>query len=332
MKTTLSLGLIVAAASTLVACSSDEGGDRDPVGGAAGQTASGGAAGQASGGAGGGSSGAAGAPAGGAGGAGGAAPVANTGPAFVIAPTEDPDGAGPLLPGATVVDATGSTLINGNTFLTQSAEMTVDATVSHRAGGLCFSGTTAVVPDANSYGTYWGAELGLNLKVITDPNAAPVADAGADAGGPVQIPDPAGWAYGNVIGFSYKLVGNDPAAADKGVPASRLRFKAIPVGSLGTKDNYCSDRTLLVDGSVENVLFSDITFECWTPGNPSIGPAEPTINVVTTVGPPRVVGTPPNPKALNNISWQIASDVAATTPLPIAFNFCITDLKPILAP
>lgn len=330
MKTTLSLGLIVAAASTLVACSSDGDGVREPVGGAAGQTA-GGAAGQASGGAGGGSSGAAGAPSGGAGGAGGAAPVANTGPAFVIAPTEDPDGAGPLLPGATVEDSIGSTGINGNTFLTQSVEMTVDATVSHRAGGLCFSGTTAVVPDANSYGTHWGAELGLNLKVITDPNAAPVADAGADAGGPGQIPDPAGWAYDNVIGFSYKLVGNDPAAADKGVPASRVRFKAIPVGSDGMKDNYCSDRTLLVDGSVENVLFSDITFECWTAGNPSIGPAEATINRVN-LGPPRVVETPPNPKALTNISWQIASDVLATTPLPIAFNFCITDLKPILAP
>ncbi len=324
MKTSLSLGLIVAAASTLAACSSDDEGEPRGNGGTgitagAGGTNAGGAAGTSAG-------GAAGTSAGGAGG--GSAVTYNYGPVLEITAAAADIG--------NVVDTDGATAINGGTFLTQSDNMTVDAAEAHRDGGLCFSGTTAVVPDANSYGTYWGAELGLNLKLIPDPAAPPPAagaDAGAgDAGAAVPlIPDPAGWPYGNVIGFSYKLVGNNPAAADQGVPASRIRFKALPVGSDGMQDNYCRDLVGTVDEGVVNVLFSDITFECWTAGNPSIGPAATTINVVD-VGPPRVVTTPMNPRALQNISWQIASDVVATTPAPIAFNFCITELKPILAP
>lgn len=316
MKTTLSFGLIVAVAGTL-ACSDDEG--TTPRGTAGTGTGNAGSAGTGSGGsAGTGSGGSAGT---GSGGSAGTGTVAyEYGPEITI----------------TAVDGVGNveeetTDILGGTFLAQSANMTVPATEAHRDGALCFSGTTAVVPDGNSYGTYWGAELGLNLKLIPDPAAGPVADAGADAGGPALIVDPAGWPYGNVIGFSYKLVGNDEAAADKGVPASRLRFKALPVGSNGENDTYCSNRDGLTDGAVDNVLFDDITFECWTPANPSIGPDEATINVVDP-GPPRVVNTPPNPKALQNITWQIASDIAATTPAPIAFNFCITELKPIIGP
>ena len=322
MKTTLSFGLIVAAASTLLACSDDEGTPRNTGGTGTGNA---GSAGQGSGGsAGQGSGGTAGRGAGGS--AGTSSVTYNYGPAFTITATTTAEGIV-----GNVEDETGPTGINGGTFYTESANMTVPGTEAHRDGALCFSGSTAVVPDGNSYDTYWGAELGLNLNLVPDPTAGPVADAGADAGGPELIADPAGWPYGNVIGFSYKLVGNDTAAADKGVPASRLRFKALPAGSVGANDNYCSDRTGLTDGIVENVLFDDITFECWTPANPSIGPGEATINRVDP-GPPRVVNTPPNPKALLNISWQIASDIAATVPAPIAFNFCITELKPILAP
>ena len=321
MKTSLSLGLIVAAVSTLAACSSDEGETRGN--GGTGITA--GAGGAPSGGTGGApAAGAGGAPAGGAGG--GSAVTYTYGPELDIT--------APAVDVGNVEDTEGATAINGGTFLTQSENMTVDAAVAHRDGGLCFSGTTAVVPDANSYGTYWGAELGLNLKLIPDPAAppAPSADAGADAGAATPlIPDPAGWPYGNVIGFSYKLVGNNPQATDQGVPPARIRFKALPVGSDGMNDNYCKDLVGTVDEGVVNVLFSEITFECWAAGNPSIGPAATTSNRVDP-GPPRVVETPANPKALQNISWQIASDVVATTPAPIAFNFCITELKPILAP
>jgi hypothetical protein len=123
-------------------------------------------------------------------------------------------------------------------------------------------------------------------------------------------------------------VGNAAAAPDKGVPVTRVRFKALPTISDGANDNYCSNRNNLVDQAVENVLFADITFECWADGNPSIGPDEATINVVNP-GPPRVVNTPPNPKAIDSISWQVASDVVPNVAGPIAFDFCITELTPL---
>ena len=313
MKLALPLGLIIATTSML-ACSSDEGDTRNTGGtgtGTAGTSAGGtGAGGTGSGGTGTGGTGTAGTGAGGTSGT----PTYTYGAAYAI-----------TAEGNVTDTATG---VNGGTFFTQSMNMTVNAATAHREGALCFSGTTAVVPDSSSYGTYWGAELGLNLKLIADPDApAPAADAGADAGTPALTPDPAGWPYGSVIGFSFKLVGNDQAAADKGVPPSRIRFKGLPVGSDGMNDNYCSDLVGTVDGGVVNVLFSQITFECWAPGSPGLEGAE--INRVTATAPTRIVGSVPNPKALQNISWQIASDVVATTPAPIAFDFCIEDLKPI---
>jgi hypothetical protein len=315
MKRTLSLSLIVAA-STLAACSSDEGTPR-PTGG--GGTPAAGGAPSANAGSGG-SPAVGGAPS--TGGAGGAPAATNFRRGMPFTITAD----------GNVIDEANNTGINGGPFLSQSDNMTVDAVDAHRDGGLCFSGETAVVPNDQSYGTYWGAELGLNLKLIPDPNAPPAsADAGADAGAPALIPDPAGVPYGTMVGFSYKVVGNSSAAVDKGVPATRVRFKALPVGSLGANDSYCSNRNGLLDGAVENVPFDQITFECWTDGNPSIGPGEDTINRVNP-GPPRVVETPANPKALQQISWQVASDVMATTPAPIAFNFCITELTPLYAP
>jgi hypothetical protein len=313
MKLALPLGLIVVAATSL-ACSSDEGGDRNN-GGTAGTGT--GTAGTSTGGTGTGGTGTGGTGTGGTGtggAAGGGSANYTYGAEFTI--TE----------AGNVTDEAGTSGVNGNSFLTQSENMTVDAVAAHRADGLCFSGTTAIVPDANSYGTYWGAELGLNLKVIPDPDAPPVAaDAGADAGAPELIPDPAGWPYGTAIGFSFKLVGNNPAAPDKGVPPSRIRFKALPVGSDGMQDNYCADLLATADGQTVNVLFSQITFECWAP---LLGLDGTVINRVDP-GPPRLTPEVPNPRALQNISWQIASDVMATTPAPIAFNFCIEDLKPI---
>jgi hypothetical protein len=309
MKLALPLGLIVVAATSL-ACSSDEGDDRNTAG--TGGTGTG-TAGTGTGGTGTGGTGTGGTGTGGA--AGGGSANYTYGAEFTI--TE----------AGNVIDEAGTSGVNGNTFLTQSANMTVDATTAHRADGLCFQGSTAVVPTPNDYGTYWGAELGLNLKVIPDPAApAPVADAGADAGAPALIPDPAGWPYGTAIGFSFKLVGNDPAAADKGVPPSRIRFKALPVGSDGMTDNYCADLLATADGQTVNVLFSQITFECWAP---LLGLDGAVINRVDMSSGTRLTPEFPNPRALQNVSWQIASDVVGTTPAPIVFNFCIEDLKPI---
>jgi hypothetical protein len=313
MKLTLSLGLIVAAASTLAACSSDEGTPRTPTG-AGGSGAAGSPTGTAGTGGTGGSTGGS-----SAGGTGGTGTTGNFtyGAAFTISAEGN------------VEDPTNASGVDGGFFLAQSTNMTVPATTANRAGALCFSGSTAVVANGD-YGAYWGAELGLDLKrVPVDGAPAPVADAGADAGAAAEL-EAGPWPYGNVIGFSYKVVGQDTTAADKGVPATRVRFKALPVGSNGEFNTYCSLRDGVTDGKVENVLFDDITFECWQSGNPSIGPDEPTINRHTIAN--DVPATPANPKALVSVSWQISSDIVATTPAPIPFNFCITELKPIIGP
>jgi hypothetical protein len=315
MKTSLSLVLIVAATSTLAACSSDEGTPRTPTGtgATAGTGGTGtGVAGASTGGTG---TGVAGASTGGTGTGGTGAGALNFGDALTI--TAD----------GNVVDTAGDTGITGGAILAQSANMAEPAATAHVDGSLCISGTTEVVPTSADYGTYWGAELALDLKrVPVDGAAAPVADAGADAGAPETEAGP--WPYGNVIGFSYKITGKDAAAADKGVPATQFRFKALPTISNSQNDSYCSTRNGLTDGEVDNVLFSDITFECWAMGNISLAPGEDVIQRVNP-GPPRVVETPANPKALISISWQIASDIPPVTRIP--FNFCISDLKPILA-
>jgi hypothetical protein len=310
MKTSLSLGLIVAAASALAACSSDEGTDRNtggtgPVAGSGGQI---GVAGTSSGG------GAGGAPSGGAGGA-PSIPGGTLGAALTI--TED----------GAITDPSNGTEINGGIAVTQSPTMTVDATISTRDGGLCFRGTTATVPNDQSYGTHWGAEMIMDLKRAANPDAPEVVDAGADAGdagAPALGQVAVDWDQGEVIGFSYTLVGNDTASPTLGVPPANVRFKALPVGAVPADDNYCSTRAP-VSGTAESVLFADITFECWTPGNFTL--AEDPIQYVSNPN-PKMVGTRANPRAFRNISWQISSDLAVP---PIAFDFCVTDLRPILA-
>jgi hypothetical protein len=304
MKTSLSLGLMFTALSTFAACSSD---DEGAVRGAGGTGITAGAGGTTSGG---GTGGAAGTASGG-GGAGGGAAVGRLGTPVTI----DADG--------NVVDAT--TGVDGGASFSSGTIMTVAPTATYKANGLCFKGTTATVPDANSYGTHWGAQLQVDLKRVPDPAAPPaVADAGADAGGGGTLI--AGeWEEGTVIGFAYTLVGNDAAAADKGVPNAHFRFKALPGGASNTDDNYCSNRTPS-SGVEDRVLFSDITFECWTPGNTAL--SEAMIQYVQTPDPNKVVAVRANPKTLYNIAWQIASDLMIA---PIPFDFCVTDLKPIFA-
>jgi len=315
MKTHLSLGLF-AAACALAACSSDEGNAERPTGGTGGQVATAGTGGTGSGGTGTGGTGTGGTGTGGTGTGGtSGTPLpagARVGAALTI-PAEGP-----------ITDDTEGTGISGGTALTQSSVMTVPATISTREGGFCIKGTTATVPDMNSYGTHYGAELIFDLKRVPNPAApAPVADAGADAGAALGLVA-ADWPRGKVIGFSYTLVGNDPALPGSGVPASRLRFKANPVGSNTAADNYCDDRTP-VSGTPETVLFSDITFECWQGGNYTL--AEEMIQFRQPAD--NMVGVRANPQAFRSITWQIASDLMIP---PIAFDFCVTDLEPILEP
>jgi hypothetical protein len=311
MKTSLSLSLIVAGFGALTACSSDEGDDRNAGGtgsslaGTGGQV---GVAGTSGGGTGGGSSG-------GAGGGGSTPAMGRLGEPITIT-TEG------------VVDTANGTNINGGIAVTNSATQVVLPTIELRAGGLCFKGTTATVPDTSSYGTHWGAEMILDLNRGANPDA-PTVDAGADAGGAdaglVLGQVAQDWPQGNVIGFAYTLVGNDTAAANLGVPSAQVRFKATPVGAVPADDNYCSNRTP-TSGTRENVLFSDVIFECWAEGNYSL--ADDPIQYVQDPD-PKVVGTRENPRAFRNISWQISSDVMVP---PIAYDFCVTDLRPILSP
>lgn len=306
MKTTLSFGLIVAAASTLLACSDEEGTPRNNAG--TGQVAMAGSAGQGSG-------GSAGQGSGGTsqgGGAGGAGTDEQLGDALVITPLDNGD--------ASVVDPTSASGVDGAVILAQSATMEVPAERAHREGALCMSGTTAVVPDDSSYGTHWGAELSMDLLLgPVDGAAAPVADAGADAGAPELERKP--WPYGNVTGFSFKIVGQDPDAPRGGLPDA-LRFKGLPVGDSSDLVTYCNTVSV-VEGGTQTIPFSDITFECWNAGNPSLADAE--INTITEAGAGFTTRT--NPRQLQTISWQVPADLL----VPHQFDFCVTDLRPILA-
>jgi hypothetical protein len=306
MKTPLSLGLMIAAACALPACSSDEGEER-PVGGA-GATATAGSAGAPSGGTGG-------APAaggGGAGGTGGAPASAYTaGPALVITPTAT---------GANVIDEDGDSGISGGVILAQST-MATPAVTAHEDGRLCWSGETATVLNMD-YGTYWGAELALDLLLEEDPNAPPpAADAGADAGGGGTLvrqpwPIPPG-----LVGFSFEIEANGATGV---VPVGRedIRFKALPAGSDPALDTFCNqvNDPVALTNPVE-VPLSEITWECWAAGNPSV--AEPQLNTVPTPG--ATLTTRTNPNALLSISWQVSANITANTP----FNFCISEIKPL---
>jgi hypothetical protein len=321
MKTTLPFGLIVAAASTLLACSSEGGAPRaqagtGPIAGAGGQTAggSGGGAGAGSG------TNTGGTSAGGAGGAGGGnGSTANLGPALVIGA----DGA--------VVDSAGSSAISGAVILSQSTQRTVIATTSHRDGALCMSGTTAAVLNGD-YVNYWGAELSLDLNRVANPDA-PAADAGADAGEPVLGMIAQSWPYGNVIGFSFKIEGQDTTSPTGGLPDS-LRFKGLPPDTNSALNTYCNTlasgsdppNSRLTAGATQEILFEEITFSCWTAGNSSLSDA--TIQKATNAGPPPVVDTTPNSRTLLTIGWQVSAQPLLEYP----YDFCVTDLRPILAP
>jgi hypothetical protein len=305
MKTPLSFYLIAAVAGAL-ACSDEGGNTRDNTGG----TGPTGVAGSSSNT--GGSAGSAGSGAqntSGAGG-GGSAGGPSTSAAFEItAATANDNGATAL-----VVDA--ATGIDGVAQLIKSAQGTV-VTNGIKDGQLCMSGTTAIVPQVGGmadYTNYWGAEIDVDLKLV-DMNgngsaSATVADAGADAGGDAGGPPPARSATGydtaaaHVAGFSFKVTGAQ-------VPVS-FRFKGLPYGADSSNTTYCN-QLAATDGATLNIRFDQITFECWAPGGAALGTMPYTDN--------------PTGKLLRTISWQVPADINA----PIPFDFCVSDLKAILA-
>jgi hypothetical protein len=294
MRTTLSLGLIAAAAGTLLACSSDEGTPR-PTGAAgtpaigAGGSGSGGAAPGAAGRAGG-----AGAP-----GAGGA-PASNytTGAALTI----NADGS--------VVDSAGATAITGAAVAIASPG-NPPVTLTPREGALCFSGETVALPAAPTQADYtnlWGASLSLDLNLVPVPGAA--ADAGAGDAGVIALqPGPWSPSEHNVIGFSFKLVGQDPAlGAEAGVPPD-MRLQSAPTGGDPATQTGCANLTGPKHNVTREVLFNDIVLNCYNP--------IPDGSVVAA----------PFPGTVQNLGWQVNS----ASGIAYRFNFCVTDIKPILA-
>ena len=309
MKTPLSLGLMFAALCALPACSSDEGTGVRPGGAGTGGSTSGGTGGAPVGSAGTGGT----ATNGGSGGTGGtgSASTYRSGPSLVITPTDA---------GANVVDEDGTSGISGGVILAQSSTLDVAATVSHAPGKLCMSGTTATVLNSD-YDTYWGAEMALDLLLAPADGAAPAADAGADAGAVALVRQP--WPIPTgLVGFSFVVTGNGAAGA--GVPPGLedFRFKALPEGSDPALDTFCS-QPQPTSGETVEIPLTDITWQCWAMGNPSI--AEPQLNVVTTAG--AAPTTRANPNRLLSISWQVAANITAPTP----FDFCVSDIKPLYA-
>lgn len=306
MKTPLSFYLVAAMAGAL-ACSDEGGNTRDNTGG----TGPIGAAGSSSQG---GSAGAAGSGAQNTAGAGGGTSTgggANTSGAFEItAATANDNGATAL-----VVDA--ATGIDGVAQLIKSAQGTV-VTNGIKDGALCMNGTTAIVPQVGGtadYANYWGAEIDVDLKLV-DANGngstpATVADAGADAGDAGSAPPPQRTAVGydttagHVAGFSFKVTGAQ-------VPVS-FRFKGLPYGADSSNTTYCN-QLAATDGATLNIRFDQITYECWAAGGAALLTMPYTDN--------------PTGKLLRTISWQVPADINA----PIPFDFCVSDIKAILAP
>jgi hypothetical protein len=304
MKTPLSFYLVAAVAGTL-ACS-DEGGTARGSGGTGTVVAQAGSSG-------GGAGGAAGSGQGTSGAAGGVSTggSGNTATPFEItAAAENANGATAL-----VVDSANNTGIDGVAQLVKSPQGTV-VTNGIKDGALCMNGTTAVVPNMD-YTNYWGAELDVDLKLV-DSNgngstATTVADAGADAGDAgSSAPPPARTAIGwnasaaHVVGFSFKLDGTQ-------IPTA-FRFKGLPYGADSSATTYCYPVVAAPSGpTVVNVRFDQITKECWNPGGAAL---------LTEPFPDNADG-----KLLRTISWQIPADIN----IPFPFNFCVSDIKPIIA-
>ena len=299
MKTPLSFYLLAAVAGT-VACSDGAATrDRNTTAGSGGQTSvvTGGGAGGSSG-----------SSQGSSGAGGGTTGGSNMGPALVITPSEAGDT-------ATVVDSAGTTGLNGLAQVIKSP-MGTTVTAGFKEGGLCMKGTTVVVPNGD-YTNYWGAEIDLDVKLTDAPGGGGggeqmVVDAGADAcdaGPAVEAPAqvPVGWnaSASNVVGFSFKLDGPT-------VPIA-FRFKALPFGANSSTTTYCN-QVAAVSGATVNVRFDQITFECWNMGG---------VGALTMPYPP----DNPDGKLLRTISWQVPADIA----VPFPFDFCVSDIKPILA-
>jgi hypothetical protein len=111
--------------------------------------------------------------------------------------------------------------------------------------------------------------------------------------GPGGSAQPWDLAAGDVTGFAFTVSGPD-------FPFSR--FTALPGGADPTLTNFCNPLPPVAGQSVLMPLDS-LTRDCWNPG-----------------------GEPLSTLSLANIGWNVVSDVGVAH----TFDFCISDLRPIL--
>jgi hypothetical protein len=121
----------------------------------------------------------------------------------------------------------------------------------------------------------------------------------------LNLADPGGmagtmpWTRGTVSGFSFNVTGTAVP------PAGRLRFKVTTFeGAAVNDDGYCTNATT----GPNTFQFGALVAECWDggAGAPALGAATPLVS----------------------LQWQVATDVAATTP----FDFCIENLTALTTP
>jgi hypothetical protein len=309
MKTTFSFGLIVAAAGIL-ACSDEGAAPRQPVGSAG--SAGSGTAGTGTGGTGTAGTGTGGNAGSAAGGAGGTGSIYMKGPALTL----NADG--------TVIDSAGNTTIDGAAGVVPSpmnppvsgGTRLTDLPADYRDGLLCMNGATAQVL-MDDYTNYWGAGLYVDLKQ-GPVDGAVVADAGAaDAGDVPTEAKPWDPALYNVIGWSFKLVGQDSAIGpEAGVPPE-MRLQARP-SNAPDADSACANLPAIKNNTTVEVLFDNMFFECYNnPPGPGIFVEPLRINPANTMD---------YTKTIENIGFQ----VNASNMLAYQFNFCVTEIQPIL--
>jgi hypothetical protein len=191
--------------------------------------------------------------------------------------------------------------LRGGAFLARSPNGNT-ITIGDEDGKVCVTGNLEAVPNGD-YSGYWGVEVGFNLNQTSpDDGAAGAggADGAAGAGGAggsgEDVAEP--WMAGSVLGFSFVI---------EGPTIDLIRFKALPSGYDPTLESsvFCKAVTA-TSGEPNDVPFAQMIQHCWN-----------------------ATGTPlPLDAGLANISWQLPADVGVTRP----FDWCLKDLRPLLAP
>lgn len=155
-------------------------------------------------------------------------------------------------------------------FLPVNDDFGSEIQIASSNGAICMAGRVAAVEN-DAFGDYWGAATFLQLS----------------NGQPWDKGD------GEVLGFSFSLVG--PL-----IPPS-LRLLATPASEAADLGVFCSN-LVPFEGLEQNVLFEDVTLNCWAPGGDELS------------------------GDLSSVAWHIPSDPGISHD----FDFCVQDIRPIV--